>query len=46
MASGKRNHKLREEGHSLKGTLYAVFGIGIFIIASWMVVFSIFIDRF
>ncbi|WP_173799873.1 hypothetical protein [Domibacillus mangrovi] len=46
MASGKRNHKLQEEEQSLKGTLYAVFGIGIFVIASWFAVFSIFTDRF
>ncbi|MCP3763150.1 hypothetical protein NLX67_12230 [Domibacillus sp. A3M-37] len=46
MASEKRKHKTEDEGDQLKGTLYSVFGLGIFIIATWLVVFSIFAGRF
>lgn len=46
MASGKRKHESSHEEKSLKGTLYSVFGLGIFVIASWLMVFSIFTDRF
>ncbi|MGM7635330.1 cytochrome c oxidase subunit 2A [Bacillus sp. Hm123] len=34
-----------EDSSSLKGTLYAVFGIGIFLVITWLIVFSIFLER-
>lgn len=46
MASKKHKPVPENEKDSLKGTLYSVFGLGIFIIATWIMVFSIFIDRF
>ncbi|WP_157796230.1 hypothetical protein [Bacillus xiapuensis] len=36
----------REEGSELKGTLYAVFGLGAFLIITWLIVYSIFLERF
>ncbi|WP_268870973.1 hypothetical protein [Ureibacillus manganicus] len=31
---------------NLKGTLYAVFGLGFFIIIVWALCFNLFMDRF
>lgn len=45
MAKQKQRHSAPDEP-DLKGTLYAVFGLGAFIIVSWLMVFSIFTDRF
>ncbi|MDQ0213639.1 hypothetical protein J2S13_000033 [Oikeobacillus pervagus] len=36
----------KEESSSLKGTLYSVFGIGIFLIITWLAVLLIFLERF
>jgi hypothetical protein len=49
MANPQLNHKPKvkaEDSSSLKGTLAAVFILGLFLIVSWIGVFYIFIDRF
>ncbi|BDH61438.1 hypothetical protein [Ureibacillus massiliensis] len=38
------NHKKSDD--NLKGTLYATFGLGIFIIIIWGLCFNLFLDRF
>ena len=49
MANPQLNHKPKvktEDSSSLKGTLAAVFFLGLFLILSWFGVYYIFIDRF
>ncbi|WP_088006320.1 cytochrome c oxidase subunit 2A [Indiicoccus explosivorum] len=41
----RRNHKEKEE-EKLNGTLAAVMILGLFLIASWVFVFDLFLSRF
>ncbi|MDQ0339561.1 hypothetical protein J2S00_002349 [Caldalkalibacillus uzonensis] len=34
-----------ETDTSLKGTLFSVFGLGLFIVISWLAVFALFLSR-
>lgn len=43
----KTKHKVEmEDKSSLKGTLASVFGLGIFIIVTWVSVYYLFLSRF
>lgn len=49
MANTEINTKQKteiEDGSSLKGTLVSVFFVGFFIVASWLGVYFLFLDRF
>lgn len=35
-----------KQNDTLKGTLYAVFGLGLFLIVSWFAVFILYLSRF
>lgn len=41
-----KNHPHTEEEPNLKGTLIAVMSLGVFIIATWIIVFDLFLGRF
>ncbi|MBM7647940.1 hypothetical protein JOC78_000880 [Bacillus ectoiniformans] len=36
----------QEDPESLKGTLYSVFGLGLFLVITWFGVFALFLGRF
>ena len=38
--------KKREKDSNLKGTLYSVGFVGLFILVSWFMAFYLFVDRF
>ncbi|MCM3571597.1 MULTISPECIES: cytochrome c oxidase subunit 2A [Mesobacillus] len=43
---GKKTHTKVEEQSSLKGTLASVFLLGFFLIATWVGVYLLFVNRF